>query len=232
MIGDDWLKLDCNKLSKEFDRWLRMATETSYWSQQNQKGQIICWKSFWDASKHESKKSDFNSPGCYLLGVGSCYDNIRIRYVGETGETLKSRLTRRYISTKKPDNFDVACIKQLNMAAWLAGCGNDWRKLPDHIIATYYFIAPKGIDSEDGEAKRKHPDTRIRARIKHAMDLAEHIAQYGKNGSDHLWFALIPMKRREQTQTKKLEHHLIDILNRRNEEHNNPRLLNDVPIAM
>lgn len=115
MLGDNWLKLDSNKLCKEFDWWLREATKTGYWSEQNQKGQIICWKSFWDASKHESKKSDFNRPDCCLSGVGSDYDNIRIRYVGQTKNTLEGRLGNRYISSKKPDKFDGVRKEQLHL---------------------------------------------------------------------------------------------------------------------
>ena len=225
MLGDDWIDLDCDELYEEFDRWLSEATKTGYRSEQNQKGQIISWKSFWDASKHESKKSEFNTPSCYLLGVGSELGDNRIRYVGQTKNTLIGRLGNRYIPSRIPDNFDEVRIVQLHLAAWLAAHGNEWRNLPDHIIDTDFFISPKG-SSTNAEAKRKNLDTRIKPRIKHAMDFAECIAEYGKNDSDHMWFALIPMMNGERTKT--LECFLLATLIRWNEKNNHPRLLNDV----
>ena len=225
MLGDDWIKLECDELCEEFDRWLRDATDMVFWSENNQEGQLISWKSFWVASKHESKKSDFSGPGCYLLGVGSDYDSIRIRYVGQTKNTLKGRLGNRYIPSKKPDNFDAVRIEQLHLADWLAAHGNDWRKLPDHIIATDFFNAPKGSNTSV-ESKRQNTDTRIKPRIKHAIDFAERIAESGRNGSDHMWFALIPMTSSERT--KSLECYLLATLIRWNDKHDHPRLLNDV----
>lgn len=221
MIGDDWLKFDCNKLGKEFARWLGVATETGYWSEQNQTGQIICWKSFWDASKHKSKKPDFMSPGCYLLGVGSERDNLKLRYVGQTKNTLKSRLGNRYISSKKPDNFADARIEQFNLADWLIAHNNEWRQLPEDKLVLHFNHVRR---QKDAEYIRKHE--KPTARIKHAMDFAERAAKLGKYGSDQMWFALIPMASSERTKT--LECYLLATLIRWNEVHNHPRLLNDV----
>lgn len=222
MIGDDWIKLDCNELCEEFGRWLLEATKTGYWSEQNQKGKIICWKSFWDASKHESKASEFNQPGCYLLGVG--YDDVRIRYVGQTKNTIKGRLGNRYISSKKPNDFDDVRIEQFHLAAWLADHNNDWRRLPDHIIRKHFKAHKKSSRPDNIAHIRKNADPTTR--IKHATDFAKHIAKYGKNGSDNMWFALIPMTSSERTKT--LECYLLATLIRWNEKNSHSRLLNDV----
>jgi hypothetical protein len=221
MIGDDWLKLDCNKLSQELDRWLRVASESGYWSEQNETGQIFCWKSFWDASKDKSKKPDFDSPGCYLLGVGSGHDSLKLRYVGQTKNTLKSRLGNRYISSKKPDNFTDARIEQFNLADWLIAHNNEWRKLPEDKLVRHFNHVRR---QKDVEYIRKHEQPT--ARIKHAMDFAERAAKLGKYGSDKMWFALIPMTSSERTKT--LECYLLSTLIRWNEKNSHPRLLNDV----
>lgn len=58
------------------------------------------------------------------------------------------------------------------------------------------------------------------------MDFAECINEFGKNKSDQIWFALIPMTSSERAKT--LECYLLSTLIRRNEKNNHPRLLNDV----
>lgn len=106
MLGDDWLKLNQDELYVEFDRWIREISEDDYWSKGNPSGQRIHWKSIIEASEDDSKKSQFAEVGCYLFGWGSGHNNVIPRYVGQTGITLKKRMTNRYVPGKrsKPDN--------------------------------------------------------------------------------------------------------------------------------
>ena len=101
MLGDEWLKLTQDDLYDAFDEWIRKASEEDYWSECNPTGQRIHWQSLNPASKHPSKKTQLDTPGCYLFGWGSSYDKVVLRYVGQTGaNTLKGRLSSRYIPIK------------------------------------------------------------------------------------------------------------------------------------
>ena len=235
MIEEDWGKLDKKDQYIVFEQWLKEITGMGYWSVENPKGQCIHWKSFQAASEDKFKEPQFLQPGCYLFGWGSECDDVRLRYVGCTGTSLKKRITNRYLPSKR-SKHEVAIIKQFPLAAYLAANNNEWRGLPDHTLITHFNgHGAKRISEEIKRRKRlcqsneeiadyvrKHADPTLR--IKHATNFAGYLTKYG---TDKIWVALIPQEDGEQARVMKLEQSIINVVSEWNEAHNHPILLNN-----
>lgn len=257
MLGDDWLKLDQDGLYDAFDEWLRQAANTDYWSLDNPTGQRIHWKSLstiWERylqlrskldSKYQFSDAEWKQqrigisldlPGCYLFGWGEG-DEVVPRYVGQTGtNTLKGRLSNRYIPTKRFNlHPEDSKIRQCAIATWLtenglAGVTGGWKSLPsefDSLILKHHKNYGPGKAWVNARINDKHSISETVRSIKDNFNPAlavRHGEDYAKFGINEIWFALFPVLRK--TNAKKLESELISTVRRWNSERGLKPILN------
>ena len=237
MLGNDWLKLTQDDLYDAFDEWIRKASEEDYWSESNPTGQRIHWQSLNAASKHPSKKTRLDTPGCYLFGWGASYDKVIPRYVGQTGaNTLKGRLSSRYIpikySTLHPEDSK---IKHCAIATWLtknelANVDGGWKQLPDKfdslILRHYKNFGPskKRVRSKINNNQSTNEIVKY-AKTHYNPPLAVRDGEdFAKFGIDEIWFAIFPVS--DKATAKRLEDKLKPIVRRWNKKHGRPDILN------
>ena len=211
MLGDDWLKLSGPELYEAFDAWLKDAANSNYWSPNNPTGQRIHWKCFNTASSHPSKKTQFDSPGCYLFGWGAGFATVIPRYVGETGKnTLKGRL-KDHIPTK---HFIIhpsdSKIRECALATWLtknclAQVNNGWKALPnkfDNLILKHHKNYGPGRAQVTSKIRGEDNPSNIVKFIKDQVKPALSVRRgedYAKLGIADIWFALFPIAFEEET---------------------------------
>jgi len=146
-----------------FEDWLNALSERPFWSPSDPQGRRIPWRLAGQASDH--LRSEFKSPGIYIFGASP----FVLRYVGETGRSLKARLFGRYVTKSGVSNAAIP---------------------PQCLLAERFesAIREKGLDAFPTELVRLYKK-RYRggmARLIGAVDFVRH-------GLDGIWVTILPL---------------------------------------
>lgn len=223
MLGDEWLKLTQNDLYDAFDEWIRKASEEDYWSESNPTGQRIHWQCLnevWERYQRWKRNMSLqyrpsndeliqqgmglylDMPGCYLFGWGSGYDRVVPRYVGETGRSLKKRLSEKYIrgpkANPKPWQERTCNLAEVHKDLLTGPMG--WKGFSDNFLYNHFKRFKNNELSKACKVAEscKSDSERRGAVVNYLREKANPTVQlrgsedFARRGIEQIWFALIP----------------------------------------